>query len=289
MPFHISLYLGLQTEKDGQVSAADNARHPGDAVLVSQMLETASTMIRSRPKPFPAPASIASSGSRRRFLRPHPEPFPRLDVSSAGCRPTEAARMAAEAMTIVIGPSSDAERRYLDAFSYAERHLLAALKKRGCAILMAPSIALGLDSMPAARRRGRVLTEGERGGNRREYGPDSGVIAIYDPSIDSLVLPTGRSVHDAEHAVLHELGHALTYHAIDGLDFDSVLRDLPAEIARHIAQSAYRGDRRTEVAEVMAEAYALMVVGRGGELNGSIVSALIGILPADGTFPMDPL
>jgi hypothetical protein len=198
-------------------------------------------------------------------------------------------RQAAAAMTIVIGPDSDAEERYLDAFSYAERCHLTSLRKRGCAILMAPSIAIGLDSMPAAKRRGRTLSTGEQAENQVIYGPGSGVIAIYEPTIDVLVLPTGRATLDPEHAVLHELGHALTYKAIGALDPVPLMRSLPPEIARHIAQPSYRGNAHSELAEVMAEAYAWTVVGRMEELGFAITSALQAILPGDVEFFEDAL
>lgn len=192
-------------------------------------------------------------------------------------------------MKIVIGPDSLAEMRYLDALSYAERCHLVSLRKRGCAILMAPSIALGLNSMPAATRRGRTLSGFEQAENQIIYGPESDVIAIYEPLIDVLVLPTARAVLDPEHAVLHELGHALTYARVAEVDPDPVMRNLPPEIARHISLPGYRGDLYTELAEVMAEAYAWTVVGRIEELDFSIVSALQGILPRDVEFFEDAL
>lgn len=187
-------------------------------------------------------------------------------------------------MKIVIGPDSEAEERYLDALSYAERRHLVSLRKRGCAILLAPSIAIGLDSMPATRRRGRKLSAREQAENQVLYGPGSGVIAIYEPTIDVLVMPTGRSLLDPEHAVLHELGHALTYPRISELDPVPLMGGLPPEIARHIAKPSYRGNAQAELAEVMAEAYAWTVVGRMEELGFEITSALQAILPDDVEF-----
>jgi hypothetical protein len=232
---------------------------------------------------------IADSGSRRRQLRPHPEPFPRLDVSAEGCRFSLASRDEAARMTIVIGPSSDAQERYLNALAYAELCHLVSLRKRRFAILMAPSIALGLDSVPAAQRRGRTLTTAEREENQLLYGPDSGVIAIYDPQINAQVVPTARAVEDPEHAVLHELGHGLTFERVGELDSASLLCNLPPGIAAHIAQAGYSESRFSQMAEVMAEAYAYMVVGRINELPPALVSALHAILPMDVELFTDPL
>ncbi len=192
-------------------------------------------------------------------------------------------------MTILIGPDSEAQERYLDALSYAEHCHLVSLAKRRCAILMAPSIPLGLYSMPASGRRGRSLTPAETEKVRRDFAPESGVIAIYEPMIDALVMPTARAVRDPEHAVLHELGHALTYSRIDEIDPALLSLSLPPDIVRHLDQPGYRGDSRGELAELMAEAYARIVVGRIDELAPQIVSALHAILPLDVEFFEDPL
>lgn len=246
-------------------------------------------MIQRLIKQTPWPQQVAIEGSRRRRLRAHPEPFARLDFSHEGCRFSLASREAAARMTIVIGPDSEAEGRYLDALGYAERCHLLSLRKRGCAILMAPTVALGRDSGPAAKRRGRSLTPAEQEDNEAEYGADSGVIAIYDPEIDALVMPTAYTIEDPEHAVLHELGHALTLASINKRGAESLLEDLPPGIARHIAQPGYRGDRFNELAEVMAEAYAWYVVGRASELPPAVMSALHGMLPSDVELFADPL
>lgn len=228
----------------------------------------------------PASQVAEARGAPARRLRPHPEPFARLDICAEGNRPTLLAREAAARMKIVIGPDSDAEGRYLDALSYAERCHLISLRKRGCLILMAPSIAHGLDSGPAAIRRGRELTTWEQSENQILYGPDSGVVAIYDPQIDALVMPTARAAEDPEHAVLHELGHALTLARAGNFELASLLPGLPHEIARHIAQAGYNSEF-LRVAEILAEAYAWLVVGRIAELPSNLVSAVQFILPMD--------
>jgi hypothetical protein len=80
-----------------------------------------------------------------------------------------------------------------------------------------------------------------------------------------------------------------TYSRIDEIDPALLSLSLPPDIVRHLDQPGYRGDSRSELAELMAEAYARIVVGRIDELAPQIVSALHAILPLDVEFFEDPL
>ena len=80
---------------------------------------------------------------------------------------------------------------------------------------------------------------------------------------------------------MHEIGHALTIDRIDSLDADELLAALPVDIRRHVDQPGYE-EREQKVAEILAETYAWMVVGREDRLNSTLLSALIAMLPNDG-------
>lgn len=101
---------------------------------------------------------------------------------------------------------------YLRALSAAPVEHLRSLLRRGARIVFAPTIAVALTSPQLQQRRDRPLTLRECHEVHDEYAPESLVGAIYDPETDTLVFPTGYCCIDLEHAVLHELGHALTWH-----------------------------------------------------------------------------
>jgi len=191
-------------------------------------------------------------------------------------------------MLLLYGPHSRTVDEFIYAIGYALPVHLAFLRRRRCAILMAPAITQALCSEVATIRRGRPLEPEERERVRREYGDGSGVLAIYDWSIDALVLPTSEFQRDAEHIVLHELGHALTLDQIGEERRDDLFLGLPARIADFIKQPIY-SSHKSQVAEIMAEAYAWSAIGRGEELPPAVISELVGMLPIDAEPPLENL
>jgi hypothetical protein len=191
-------------------------------------------------------------------------------------------------MLLLYGPLSLTAQGYLNAISYASPAHLISLRRRGCAILMAPTIPLALCSEAAEVRRGRPLDLQEKERIHHEYGENSGVLAIYDWSIKALVLPTIDGVIDVEHVVLHELGHALTWEQIGDDHRDDLFHGLPRRIAEFIQQPIY-SSHRSKVAEIIAEAYVWTIVGRGDELPPAVISELVGILPNDVEPPLENL
>jgi hypothetical protein len=192
----------------------------------------------------------------------------------------------AESMLLLYGPRSSTADGYLNAVSYASPAHLISLRRRGCAILMAPTVPLALCSEAADLRRGYPLDPRERKRVDREYGDGSGVLAIYDWTIKALVLPTSEGHLDTEHIILHELGHALTLDQIGTERREDLFSGLPARIAAFIEQSIY-STHKSKVAEIMAEAYVWTVVGRGEELPPAVISELVGILPNDVEPPLE--
>jgi hypothetical protein len=206
-------------------------------------------------------------------------------VAGSAARYDPTSRATAVRMTTMIGPETQSSEAFLDALGYAYACHMQSLKKRGCGIIMAPSIAFGLDSMPAAERRGRVLTAAEREHVEREYAPDSGVMAIYSSEIDALVMPTSRIAPDHEHLVLHEVGHALTLPAAMDLSPALLGAKLPPDLRAHVEHPGYGGDQRIQLAELLAETYAWMIVGRMEELPPPVLSVLVVSLSASEQTP----
>jgi hypothetical protein len=228
------------------------------------------------------PAIESAAGRGRHRLRPALDPFSTLDMPSPGCRPSTEAREVATQMTVLVGDPAPAVSRYLDATSCIPAEHLRYLHARGTRIVMAPSIAVGLDSGIAGERRGRPLTQAEFDQAVRDYDPlRSRVAGLYDPPLDLVFLPTSYSTGDPEWQIVHEIGHALTIARIGSLDADALLSTLPAEIRDHVLQPGYE-QREQKVAEVLAETYAWMVVGREEMLNRDLLSALVAMLPGDG-------
>lgn len=168
---------------------------------------------------------------------------------------------------------------YLRALSAAPVEHLRSLRKRDAKIVFAPTIAVALTSRQLQRRRDSPLTLRECHDAHNEYAPESLIGAIYDPDTDTLVFPTSYCCLDLEHAVLHELGHALTWHQAqrDTTDRSVILRDLPFGIRRHIRN--YVNDEH-KILEVLAEAYTMYVVGRESELPAAVASELVAMLSA---------
>jgi hypothetical protein len=230
------------------------------------------------------PVAAGGWAHRRRIRRPV-DPHSLCLEPSSGSRQTEEAWRAACEMAVVLGESTTEVDWYLIALSAASPEHLRAFRRWGGVILFAPTIPDALASSVAAVRRGRPLTPAERAENMRRYSRAAGTLAIYDPAIDAVVLPSSYIGPDIERIVLHELGHALTLHSAwpDAAGRSELLRGLPPEIAEHIACGAY-GDgrtpegRRQQVLEVLAESYAWMVCGREEELPWHVMSELGAIL-----------
>lgn len=112
-----------------------------------------------------------------------------------------------------------------------------------------------------------------------DYAPESLVVAVYDPETDTLVFPTAYCCEDLEHAVIHELGHALTWARAQTRTAAcaEILQDLPFCVRRHVRKYETQEER---IHEALAEAYTLYVVGREGELPAALASELVAMLSA---------
>ena len=178
--------------------------------------------------------------------------------------------------------SAEVVNSYLAAFASVPAAHLSGLRRRGCRIVFAVTIPAALRSPEAVNARGRPLTLTETESLEANYGASAGTVALYDPELDWLVFPTSYRARDLERAVLHETGHALTVPSMLNTAARRVdlLRGLPREISEHIAQPSYGSSTSVtaRVLEVLAEAYAWLVVGRAPELSVEVLSELIGIL-----------
>jgi hypothetical protein len=199
-------------------------------------------------------------------------------------RHSAAAERLAETISVTMGEHYPAIDEYVMLLGYAPVEHLKGLAKRGARIYFAPTVAHYLLSADADYRRGErghcSLSASERAAVIDEYGPSSGVIAVYDPPSDALVLPYLIAGPDKLRAVLHELGHAMTYHQLYGreAEFARVLGELPTRIRSHL-QAGYATEVGVRIHESFAEAYAMLIAGRVEEL-GMIASDLVGILNA---------
>jgi hypothetical protein len=216
-----------------------------------------------------------------KLIRHQPDDFSLLTEAGAGSRPSEESWRLARKLSIVVGEEVAVIDRYLAVLAMAPPEHLDLLLHRGTRIVFAPTIEHALLSQPAAQRRGAELTARDRMKLRSEYSPESGVAAIFDPALNLLVFPTHYCTRDLEHVVLHELGHALTMCLANPRSI--LLKNLPAEIDRHIRHRGYGPDGdpetlRQRVFEVLAEAYVFTVVGRGAELPPAVMSDLMFIL-----------
>ncbi len=206
-------------------------------------------------------------------------PFSSLHIAGNGTRSCEASWRLAREMTVLLGPHAPVVEAYHSAMSMAPPHHLAVLRRRsGCAVF-GPTIPAVLSSDWAAERRGRRLSAHELWDLRMDYSLESRTAAAYDPELDALVLPTSYVTRDIERVVLHELGHAMTMHAV--VPRQDLLRNLPGDIAHHVASYGDGSDARSirvRAEEALAEAYVFVVVGRHEELPATLLSELLVIL-----------
>ena len=201
-----------------------------------------------------------------RLVRQQVNDFSLLTEPPSGSRVSERSWRLARRLSIVVGEEAPVIERYLGFLAMAPPDHLDLLRRRGTRIVFAPTVEHALLSKPAVERRNVELTARERLQLRGEYSPESGVAAIFDPSLNLLIFPTHYCAKDLEHVVLHELGHALTMCLANPRQV--LLKGLPAEIDEHIRHRGYGPDGdpetlRQRVFEVLAEAYVFTVVGRG--------------------------
>jgi hypothetical protein len=214
-------------------------------------------------------------------LRPVPDPFDIGETPGPSLHNAAAERVA-ESIASTIGAHHPAIDEYLAWLGYAPVEHLSGLAARGARIYFAPTVAHYLLNDEADRRRVQrghhPPTVYERTAIEKDYGARSGVLAAYDAETDALVLPYMLSGPDKLRAVLHELGHAVTHRQLRGREdrYEHVLGKLPPRIRRHL-DAGYVAEMQVLVHETFAEAYAMLVAGRVGDL-GVIASELIGIL-----------
>lgn len=191
-------------------------------------------------------------------------------------------RQVARELALVIGQDAPVIEHYLDALSFAPASHLEQLARREAAIVFSPTIADALTSDRAANRRGRLLDLVEIARARDQYGPGSGVAAVYDPDTDWLVFPTAYCSYNLKRTTLHELGHALTVKRAEIRP--SLLERLPRTLGRHVFSAHYVVDgdpdatMRNRVHEALAEGYILLISGRGDELPAVLSSELVFML-----------
>lgn len=171
---------------------------------------------------------------------------------------------AAERMSTVVGERAPVIDRYLEAFSKIPTAHLRVLEHRGARIVFAPTIARGMSSALANKRRAKLLDDAELARLGTERSQASGTIAVYDPSLDLIVIPTTYASRDFDHVVRHEIGHALTMPHVEPraslvADLSDAMRvaiqaGIPADADEHQAL-------RHEVTEALAEGYALWLAG----------------------------
>lgn len=214
-------------------------------------------------------------------IRPSVDVESCMDEPGPGCSHSDASVAAAARLTLQYDETTTPTVvAYQQLLGYAPTHHLESFGRRGGIIVLAPSIAGWLAGSDAAARRGRELDERERAHDAREYGRESGVCAIFDPYTDALVFPTAVRARDLLHPVLHELGHALTLDHVwvEFQRFEPLLAHLPRRIADHLDRysfpEGYDG-RRLKVAEVFAEAYAMLVGGWQEEVPHALTSAVL--------------
>src|SRR5215218_217177 len=253
--------------------------------MTALLWRAVSASTRERGSCAPARAWSAAVPNRRgQPIRPRLDDFDLCLEPTGASFHSDASITEAKRITFIYGGGSSSIQEYELLFGYAPAHDLQALRKRGGIIVMAPTIPAWLYSKAAEKRRGGPLSEKERSQIWREYGPDSGAVAAYDARTDSLVLPTVDVSPDPLHPVLHELGHAMTFERAwqDFRALKWVLDCLPRRIQDHLANGYPEDDSdesiRIRVAEVLAEAYAMVLAGRLSELPDDLASALSSIV-----------
>ncbi len=248
--------------------------------------------------------AAGGKGARRPALeplRPVPDPFDIGETPGPSLHNAAAERVA-ESIASTIGTHHPAIDEYLAWLGYAPVEHLRRLAARDARIYFAPTVAHYLLSGEADHRRLRrdcePVSACEHADIERDYGAGSGVLAAYDAETDALVLPYLLHGPDKFRAVLHELGHAVTQRQLHGREgnYEHVLGELPPRIRRHL-DAGYAAEMPVLVHETFAEAYAMLVAGRVGDL-GVIASELVGILTEVGdpqeqrdapTWKMDPV
>lgn len=235
----------------------------------------------SRPTHHMAPRRPGSRRSGYEPLRPVPDPFDIGETPGPGLHSVAAERIA-ESISSTLGEHHPEIDEYVALLGYAPAVHLSGLVRRGARIFFAPTVAHYLVSAAAEDRRlerGHPPSDpSENPAIDAEYGARSGVLAAYDPETDALVLPYLLGGPDKLRAVLHEIGHAVTYHQLHGHEHEyaHVLSAPPQRIREHLL-AGYEPAISVRVKEAFAEAYAMLAVGRTGEL-GAIASDLVGIL-----------
>lgn len=197
-------------------------------------------------------------------------------------RSSERSMRVARAMAVVLGQPAPIIDRYLEALSCAPAEHLALLNRRGTRIVFAPTIYAALASPWAARRRdGGALSFDDEANTRARFGADSLAAAAYDSSTDALIFPTSYCSRSLKHAVLHELGHAITLGRVEVRP--KLLEGLPKRIAHHVLSDFYIGPTpevtmRNRIFEALAEGYVELVEGRFEKLPPALSSELLFML-----------
>lgn len=224
--------------------------------------------------------------------REQPDPFAIGHETEAGSRQTAESAELARAMLqrTPFEASTTAVARYLHGFAYVPPVDMHALHDRGMAIAVAPGIMHVVESEWANRRRGHPL----RAGQQRTWEQlERRSLAIYEAALDLIICPLapledkayGRL--DREYPAVHEVGHALTYHAAfrTAPYRADLLEGLTPAIARHVnryPQGSSPAAVRERVLEALAEAYRLMIAGCDRHVPRALSSALLAILQGDG-------
>lgn len=214
---------------------------------------------------------------------PVPDPFDLGLVALPGTRPTEEATHVAQALSLRMGEHSAVVDVYLQALSKVPADHLRFLQLRGTRVVFAPTIATALESKWAASRRGRPLSAAEALDGRARYSREAQVAALYEPELDVVILPTNWTSKAVDRVVLHEVGHALTFHQAEVRG--GLLVGLPHGLAQHVLNPTYGADGdadtlRRRCLEALAEAYVYLVTGRAEGLPASLLSELVFILTA---------
>lgn len=196
-------------------------------------------------------------------------------------RSSDGTREVAQTLATIIGPRAQIIDSYLTALSYAPANHLRLLRYRKTRIVFAPTVDEALLGDWAAARRGRELTPWEARQVRRDYGPESGVVGVFDGSINALVFPTAYRCRDLLPVVIHELGHALT--VARAQIRASLLDDLPRRVRNHVFSDYYASEDaaetlRNRVHEALAEGYVELIHGRQESLPPALLSELLFML-----------
>lgn len=217
---------------------------------------------------------ICAARDPLRAVRRPPDPHSLMAVCFDGLPVSEEALRTATTLAQAVGTVS-VDRRLVGPLAYVPLNNLIAFKRRGGQILFAKSYLSAVDSDDANIRRGYPLTEAQRRMYAEFDDPTPPVYGLYDPELDALVFSTALEPINHEHLVLHEFGHAMTFHAWHPIAHQraDLLFGLPSQIADLLDLYPPGADRQTismRVLEVLAEAYVWTIVGRFSELPGRL-------------------